>query len=457
MNTPRVLIVGAGPAGCRAAATLVAAGLHPTVVDEAPRSGGQIYRRTAVGDGREAEDLYGSEANKARDLHRLFDQLRDRITYLPETSVWGLMPDRGEIVRDNRLAQLDFTHLMLCCGATDRVLPLPGWTLPGVVTLGAAQVSLKAQGCLIGPRIAFVGSGPLLYVVARQYAVAGGEVVGVFDTAALRSKLHLLAGLRHAPTVIGNGVAAVLDLVRMGIKLHFGVAPKHIAGAERVSEFVWTKNGRDHSLACDAVAIGYGLRSETQLADLAGCRFEHDARDRAWRPIRDSLGRTSLPNVYIAGDGAGIAGADAAERAGELAALGLLKDCGIADDAPRIAALEQDLARLSHLRDNLERAFPLPAQWAKSAPDDLVLCRCEGVTAGEIRTIARDFGLSDLNRVKALSRLGMGRCQGRFCGPAAAEILAAATAQPIAEVGRLRAQAPIKPLDFSIGAEMAQS
>ncbi|GKS83574.1 hypothetical protein AVMA1855_05500 [Acidovorax sp. SUPP1855] len=209
-------------------------------------------------------------------------------------------------------------------------------------------------------------------------------------------------------------------------------------------------------MPCDAVGFGYALRSETQLADLLGCRFAWAPLQRAHLPERDSAGRSSVPGVYLAGDGAGIQGADAAEWAGERAALALLADLGMAVDPARAATLERQLAGLVRFRRGLERAFPFPVHWAAQAPDDVVVCRCEHVTAGELRACARDAGADEMNRLKALTRVGMGRCQGRMCGVAAAEILAHATGRPVELVGRLRGQAPIKPIPIHLQARAAE-
>ena len=166
--------------------------------------------------------------------------------------------------------------------------------------------------------------------------------------------------------------------------------------------------------------------------------------------IRDAAGRSSVPGVYLAGDGAGILGADAAEWAGERAALALLQDRGLPVDLHRAQALETKLARLQPFRQGLERAFPFPVHWAAEAPDDLVVCRCEEITAGELRHQVQACAIPELNRLKALTRVGMGRCQGRMCAAAAAEILAQASGKPVSEVGRLRAQAPIKPIPMDL-------
>ena len=443
------VIVGAGPAGVRAAQALVAHGLRPVVVDEAPRWGGQIYRQPPEGFTRPKHVLYGFEAGRADALHGAMAAILDKVDYRPDTLVWSAEGGKLDLLHNGAMSTLAYSHLIVATGATDRVLPFPGWTLPGVYTLGAAQVALKFQGCAIGSRVVFAGTGPLLYLIAYQYAKAGAKVAAVLDTASFAGKAAAVPAMLRQPALLAKGLYYLGWLRAHGVAVHQGVELAAAEGAERVQAMHWRKDGRDYRIACDAVGFGYALRSETQLADLLGCRFAYDQLQRGAMPERDAAGRSSVAGVYLAGDGAGIMGADAAEWAGERAALALLADTGQHIDSMRAALLERRLSRTAEFRRGLERAFPFPVQWAAGAPDDLVVCRCEEITAGELRHCVADTGAREMNRLKALTRVGMGRCQGRTCGVAAAEILAqACNTQPDA-VGRLRGQSPIKPLPFS--------
>ncbi|MGY2273124.1 MULTISPECIES: FAD/NAD(P)-dependent oxidoreductase [Pseudomonas] len=440
-----VVIVGAGPAGISAARTLLDHGIRPCLVDESLRGGGQIYRRQPLGFQRTAKQLYGFEARKAEAVHRTMDELAPLIDYRPQTLVWNAEDRRLDMLNNGRAESLDYAQLIVATGATDRILPVPGWTLPGVYSLGAAQIALKYQGCAIGERVAFCGSGPLLYLVAYQYAKAGAKVVAVLDSAPFSAQCRALPALLGQPATLAKGVYYRAWLTAHGIPVHQGATLEKINGAQRVSGIQWA----DHTLPCDAVAFAHALRSETQLADLLGCEFTWNALNRAWLPQRDSAGRSSVNGVYLAGDGAGIMGADAAQMAGERAALAVLEDAGVAIDQRRPAVLEQQLAAIQRFRHGLETAFPFPEQWAAEAPDALILCRCEEVSVGDIRAVV-DEGHWEINRVKAHCRVGMGRCQGRMCGLAAAEIVAERSGRAIEHVGRLRGQAPIKPLPFGV-------
>lgn len=440
-----IVIVGAGPAGISAARTLLDHGITPCLVDESLRGGGQIYRRQPANFQRSAKQLYGFEAGKAEAVHRTLDELAPLVDYRPQTLVWNAEDGRLDMLSNGHAMSVEYTQLIVATGATDRILPVPGWTLPGVYSLGAAQIALKYQGCAIGERVALCGSGPLLYLVAYQYAKAGAKVVAVLDSAPFSAQCRALPALLGQPLTLLKGLYYRAWLTAHGIPVHQGVSLTQIDGEQRVSSIRWG----NQKLDCDAVAFAHALRSETQLADLLGCEFEWNALNRAWLPQRDSAGRSSVNGVYLAGDGAGIMGADAAQMAGERAALALLQDTGIAVDPRRAAVLEQQLAGIQRFRHGLETAFPFPAQWAAQAPDNLILCRCEEVSVGDVRAVV-DEGHWEINRVKAHCRVGMGRCQGRMCGLAAAEIVAERSGRGIENVGRLRGQAPIKPLPFGV-------
>jgi len=447
VTSERFVVVGAGPAGMRAAERLVAAGERPIVIDEAQRFGGQIYRQPPEAMQRERRDLYGFEAGRASAVLDRFEALRTSIDYRPETLVWQVEANALQLLHAGRTRTQPFDALILATGATDRVLPFPGWTRPGVYTLGAAQVALKHQGCLIGPRVVFAGTGPLLYLVAWQYASHGGQVSAVLDSAPLSAKLRAAPGMLARPAVAAKGAYFLARLRLMGVPLHGGVTLLKAEGEERVTALTWHAHGTTHTTECDAIGFGHGLRSETQLADLAGCAFDWSEVDQAWLPNRDAAGRSSVRGVYLAGDGAGILGADAAELSGASAAQAALDDL---QASPATASLDPAMQPHVAFRRALETAFALPPRWAAEARDDLVVCRCEEITAGELRACVRNTGTRELNRLKALTRIGMGRCQGRMCAPAAARLLAHATGCDLKDVGRLRSQAPVKPLPVAL-------
>ncbi|AWV04428.1 FAD/NAD(P)-binding oxidoreductase [Burkholderia sp. JP2-270] len=455
MVEPRVIVVGAGPAGVRCAQTLVEAGVRPLVIDEGRRDGGQIYRRQPDTFSRPYDKLYGTEAARAKDLHDTFERLRASLDYAPDTLAWNMSDGALYTAHDGVSVRRPYDALVLCPGATDRLMPVKGWQYAGTYSLGASQIALKAQACAIGANVVFMGSGPLLYLVANQYVQAGAKVAAVLDTSPAANRLRALPKLLARPDVLAKGIALTRALKRAGVRIEHGIEPLEIHGdpAQGVSAVSFrSAGGAVARIACDAVALGYHLRAETQLADLAGCAFRFDGDTRQWLPQLDDMGRSSVAGVYLAGDGARVLGADGAEAAGRLAALALLTDLGRPVDARVVVALQRERTKMDRFRAGLAQAFPWPAQQAATLSDDTILCRCEGVSVGELRRVIRDEGACDANRAKAFSRVGMGRCQGRYCGHAGAEVIAAAAGVPLEAVGRLRGQAPVKPLPVALRA-----
>jgi NADPH-dependent 2,4-dienoyl-CoA reductase/sulfur reductase-like enzyme len=444
---PKVVVIGAGPAGLRAAEALAQGGVRPILIDEAERVGGQIYRQPPPGAARSPKALYGFEAAKAVAVHDILARLGETIDYRPRTLVWNVFQQHLDTLAEGRHGGIDFDRLVIASGAMDRVLPFRGWTLPGVFTLGGAQIALKAQGVSIGRRVALVGAGPLLPLVAYQYAKAGAEIATVLDVTPFAAKLKNGFGLLAQPGTLAKGFWYMARNVMRGLTIHSGVRSVSVEGTSRVQSLRWRDAaGGEHHVVCDAVGASFGLRSETQLADLAGCSFAFDDVTRQWVPVRDNAGRSSVPQVYLAGDGAGIGGADVAELQGERAALAVLEDLGQTIDGTRVAVLDRKLARQAHFRRALEDAYPYPAHLLDDVADDEIVCRCEGITAGALRSTALQRDAHEINRLKAFTRIGMGRCQGRVCGHAAAEILARTVAKDVRAVGRLRGNPPIKPI-----------
>lgn len=451
--SPRIVIVGAGPAGVRAAQAAVQAGLRPTLVDESQRDGGQIYRRAPEGFQRPYAKLYGPDAPKAESLHRDFAALRAHIDYRANTLAWNVTAGELHVVREGEPDTLPYDALLLCAGATDRLMPVPGWQHAGCYSLGAAQIALKSQACAIGAQVVFMGSGPLLYLVASQYIAAGARVAAVLDTATATKNRRALSGLLARPLLALRGLALMRSLRAAGVPVLQGVTPVSIDGNDVMgvqAVTVRTRQGSAQRFDCDAVGMGWHLRAETQLADLAQCDFHFEPVTRQWLPRIDVDGRSSKEGVYLAGDGTRILGADGAEAAGRLAMLAALADldhtAGRLTHGQEAPALRSHLERLERFRQGLGHAFPWPHEQAATLPDGAVVCRCESVTAGELRHCVTQLDSQEINRAKAFSRVGMGRCQGRFCGHAAAEIVAQTCGIPVEQVGRMRSQAPVKPL-----------
>jgi NADPH-dependent 2,4-dienoyl-CoA reductase/sulfur reductase-like enzyme len=444
----RIVIVGAGPAGMAAAAILAQHGERPILVDEAERPGGQVWRKPTAPVVPNLKRMLGrAAASEHQRGHGAFAAIADRVVHRPRTLAWNVQGGEVFVAEGPRVTALPHDALLLATGATDRVLPVPGWTLPGVFSLGGAQTLLKDQGAAIGRRVVFAGASPLLYLAALQYRAMGVQVVAVLDTTRFAEKLRAVPAMAGGLGLLARGLGWMARLRGARVPIHHGATALSVQGADWVEGIAFRdRDGQARRIDCDAVALGFGLRAETQLADLAGAGMRFDPVFRQWLPETDAAGRAA-PGLYVAGDGGAIGGAAAAELSGQLAAWAIIADGGGKVPDGEMQSLGRRLARLRGVQRGLARAFAWPTHWLDETPEDTLLCRCEGVTLGALRAaVALPLGPREMNRAKALTRCGMGRCQGRFCGLAMAEAMAQATGQEIEQVGRLRCQAPVKPI-----------
>lgn len=446
-------IVGAGPAGMAAAALAGELGLSTVVLDEQPSPGGQIYRNIEHG-GR--APLPGANHQKGLALAAAFRAAS--LDYRPGTGVWHIEtgadgPCRLWLLRDARVGQVRARRVLLATGATERPVPVPGWTLPGVMTVGALQILLKSAGMVPEVPVVLVGNGPLLYLTAIQLAAADARVAAVLETGARDDRR---AALRHLPGFLASGTwRAGLSLLRefraLGLPVVRRVSEIAIEGVDRARGVRYrTGDGQSGMVPAEVVALHEGVIPATSLARAIGCDLVWDAGQATFRPKLDAWGQSSVAAVQIVGDSAGIAGAEAAPLAGRIAVLEAARALGRLTEAERdhrAAPFGRALRSLLRGRPFIDRLYP-PRLARGPLADAVVVCRCEEVTAGAVRA-ALASGASGPNQIKAFLRCGMGPCQGRFCAPTVTRLIAEARGVPEAEVGTFRLRPPVKPIPLA--------
>jgi NADPH-dependent 2,4-dienoyl-CoA reductase/sulfur reductase-like enzyme len=450
-QTHDLVVIGAGPAGMSAALTAASYGLKTLVLDEQTRAGGQIYRNVTVAPPSVAA-LLGPEYRYGEALAARF--ARSGVEVRPGTLVWDVARDLTVTAQQaGESFQVRAPQLIVACGAMERASPVPGWTLPGVLNAGAAQIALKGSAALPAGRVVLAGGGPLLLLVACQLLEAGATVAGVVETSPAanrwRALRHLPAAL-GAPALLGKGLRLLWRLRRAGIPVFAQAGDLRIDGSDRVRSLSFASAGSEHHLGADVVLLHHGLVPNTQISRLLRVDHDWDPVQAAWQPHVDSWGETSLPGFRVAGDGAAIAGALAAEASGALAALGAAQALGRlgAAECGRLAApWRRHLARQLRIRPFLDALYR-PPEWLSDPADDTVVCRCEEVTAGRVREMAR-LGCQGPNQTKFFSRCGMGPCQGRICGITVTQVLAKTLGKSPGEVGAYRIRAPLKPVPLA--------
>ncbi|MEA1889477.1 MAG: NAD(P)/FAD-dependent oxidoreductase [Pseudomonadota bacterium] len=444
-----LLVIGAGPAGLAAAVVAAEQGLDVALLDEQAAPGGQIYRAMESIPAERAE-LLGAEYQRGRELVSSF---RDSgVDYFPNTQVWSLNHKlETGLLHDKKPAMITADKVLLASGAMERPVPFPGWTLPGVMNAGAGQILMKAHGIVPADGVVLAGSGPLLLLLAWQYLHAGVKIKAILDLTPMRNHLRALPRLPRALLAghyLLKGMAYKRDLKRAGISTLHNVSGLHAKGKEQLESISFTHRGRQQALETDLLLVHFGVIPRSHLSRAAGCAHNWDNSQQYWRPQQDDWGQSSIDGILIAGDGAGIGGARTAEHAGRLAALQAAHDLGRIDQQERdgLARMDRKWMREElYIRPFLEAFFHIPGKLLGVPNDDTIVCRCEEVTAGEIRKAVAD-GHRDSNQVKFLTRCGMGPCQGRQCADAVAHVVAAAGGQTIDKGGQYRGRPPVTPL-----------
>ena len=456
--THDVIVIGAGPAGMSAAATAASLGLKTVLLDEQPYAGGQIYRNALQCDAR-VSTLLGRDYERGAVLAQSL--MGSSAEVQADTLVWDVARDLTvTALRAGRALQFRARQLIACTGAMERASPIPGWTLPGVMNVGAAQIAMKSGGAIPTGRIVLAGAGPLLLLVACQLKDAGADVAAVVETTPAGRRFdalpYLPAALRAWPA-LAKGFKMVRSLRRSRVPWHIHATQLAAVGRDRVEEVTFRAAGREHCLNADHLLLHHGVIPNTQLSRLLRLEHRWDDLQEAWAVVTDDLGQTSLDGLRMAGDGTAIAGALAAEATGALAALGAASALGRLDTDALLrhaAPFRRMLATELAIRPFLDVLYR-PPRWIMEPGDATVVCRCEEVTAGRVREMAR-LGCAGPNQTKFFSRCGMGPCQGRICGSVVTKILAAELGRAPAEVGAYRIRAPLKPVPLGSLAALAE-
>ena len=448
-NHYQLVIIGAGPAGLAAAVTASEQGVSCALLDEQAELGGQIYRSVESVPEQRAKIL-GSEYSRGKVLASAFRQSNAK--YFPNTTVWSLNQHKEiGVLHNDQSKIITADQILLATGALERPVPFSGWTLPGVMQAGAGQILFKSAGVVPSDGVVLAGSGPLLLLLAWQYLHAGVEIKALLDVTPLSNHLSALPKLPRALMAhhyLTKGLAYQFDLNRAGVSNKMGVSHLRAQGDDLLEAVHFRHMGRDHFIETDLLLVHFGVIPHIWLSQSAGCQHQWDKSQQCWRPEHDEWGATNIAGILVAGDGAGINGARSAEHAGRLAGLHILFSLGVLTQNQRDKQALNDRKWMKgerHIRPFLEAYFAIPQPMLATTDKDTIVCRCEEVTAGQIRQ-AVDDGHTDSNQVKFLTRCGMGACQGRQCANAVAHIVADAGGQAVSVKSHYRGRPPISPL-----------
>ena len=509
-EAPDLLVLGGGPGGLMAASVAAEAGAEVVLVDERPGLGGQFFKQPATEVNPPPSLAHDRQFARGRAL--IERARRSGARLLSGAEVWGAFaPNELTIMHQGRGWSMRPKRTIVATGAYERGLPVPGWTLPGVMTTGAAQTLLRSYGVIGGKRVLVAGNGPLNLQVALELQRAGATVVAVAESArrpgltSIGDALGLLlasprlaidglgylAGLRRAkvPVLYGQALQSVrrVDGALRATLLAVGAACREPAscsqangqsagqaggptdatmqdtqvsgGTQAPDESAAISNQPDQTpdradvapescFDVDVVCVGYGFQPGNEVLRCLGCRHDHAEQRGHLVTVRDEHCETTVAGVYAVGDCCGLGGAPAAIEEGMIAATAAARSLRL--EVPPEMRREcnratRRLRRHRRFQTALWRLFKAPRLQTELASPDTPICRCENVRLSDLHA-ALEQGDSSIAMLKRRTRLGMGPCQGRYCAPVAASLIARHTGQPMDEFSLFAPRVPIKPV-----------
>lgn len=444
-----LVVVGAGPAGLSAACAARDCGLEVALVDEQASPGGQLFRNIES----PLAKAFLDEKERAVGTALVERFRRSGTNYFPQTRVWGLEPGKVYCTGNGKGFSLAASCVVVAPGGMERPVPFPGWTLPGVMGAGGADILLRSGGLVAtepdGP-VVLAGNGPLLLLLLGHLLDRGVKIAAWLDTGRWLYRF-LSAGLMPAgildPAYMAKGIRMGLRALRSGVPIIRGVTDIRAEGSERLEKVTFRTGGETRVIETGTLLRHEGIIPRTHILNSMNAKHRWDSVQRYMYPVADENGATSIDGVYVAGDSSYVHGGDASLAKGTLAGIDAARRLGVISDGEakyRSEPVRRNLRRMRTGRVFLRYVFA-PNPNIFDVPDETMVCRCECVTAGNIRR-AVDEGYLDVNEIKRFTRCGMGQCQGRMCGPGLVEIAAAARAVSPEKVGWLQIRQPFSPV-----------
>jgi len=447
MTNYDIIIIGAGPAGMSAASVAAYAGLDVLLLDEQPDVGGKVYRNVKQNDSK--QNWFGSDYSSGMHLVNAINC--NRITKYFRATVWRVEKNKRVIWSHNGESKISTaSNIVLATGAQERPFPFPGWTLPGVMTVGSAQILMKSSG--IFPKEAvLVGSGPLLYLVATQMIDANCPPKALIETQTLRmmmnSLIHLPLALLNMKSLI-KGFMFIHKIKSAGVPRYKSVSSLEARlNNKGLIEFLFSHKGIKKSLKTKLLLIHQGVIPSTEISRSVGIDHSWNTSQLSFQPIIDKWGKTNIDGIYIAGDCAGINGSASASLYGKLAAIKILyntEKINFYVYKMQSLSIRINLFFINSIRLFLDTLYAVPEE-VLFPSDDTTVCRFEEITVGQIK-LGLNEGIRGVRQLKTSIRSGMGLCQGRMCDAIVRNIMLHNTSQEHTTILAPKTRSPIKPI-----------
>jgi len=459
------VVIGAGPTGLRAALTAARMGVDVTVIGEDPHHGGQIFRSLT-------SPLQTQGHIMELQDHQILDDLQSDLNkvdihFLNKTIVWGIFDDNVIAFDKSNKSRIKAKKILIAEGAYESPVAFPGWTLPGVMTLGGVQILLKSQGIIPTGKIIVAGTGPLLFYTASQLIEKGADVKAVLEASSLKKWMRWTIHLLRAPGILGKGIKYLNILRKHHVPVYYSTVPLEAKGSDGLKEVIFAQvdkqwrpmPGTKKEMATDLLCLNFGFIPSTQFSHMAGCEHTCDPQIRGWLPKVNSSYETSVEGIHVAGDCTGIGGVKKAVLEGELVGNEVARYLGRISNTEadrHLSVLQKKIRGHLWYQQFLRKIYSFRPGLLDLLTDDTIICRCEEVNFGMISHLIENKSCS-LEEIKLRSRTGMGRCQGRFCYPTLLGIFSKVLSDEDVCNQNFVGRIPVKPLPLETLFDVSES
>jgi len=471
------VIIGSGPAGLNAAIIAANLGVQVTIIDENPQIGGQIFRQTPP-------EIYRKKHldKQSEDTFEKLNQsiIHNNIKIYSSSTVWGIFEKEESqaqnnseinskiIATDNReIPLIEARNLLIASGAYEMPVIFPGWTIPGVITLGSMQILLKSQGVIPEGRIIIAGTGPFLYLSASQLIENGANVIGIVEASSMLDWYAWGMQLLRFPSIMLKGIKCLRKIKKAGIPIYFGHMVVDAKGKDKIREVTisqvdsqWCpKRHTKKTLQTDLIGVNFGFMPSSYLTHLSGCQHNFDLEQFCWISQFNNVYKTSEKNVFVAGDNTGIGGDKMASIEGKIVGIEVSRLLGkLTKEKANLIhkQLLKDLKSYNWYKKHLNKIYKFKSGFFNILTEETIICRCEEVDYKTIKEILKDPSTGNLKSLKNILRTGMGRCQGRFCYPTIMKILSRYISTKELQKEDFTVRVPLKPLPLKKFIEVSQ-
>ena len=445
-----LLIIGGGIGGLSAALAASNCGVNTILIDDREKLGGQFCKQPIIGENATSDDqvILGKKLiNKV---------INNGVKVFTNSSVFAIFENKEILaIKDNELITFRPKKIIFSTGAYERGYPVKGWTLPGVMTTGAMQGLLKGYNVLAGKKILMCGNGPFILHVAKELKKGGAIIIAISEKSSKPNIFDykiMFQLLLNSFKLFLKGIRYLLFLKLNGIPIYYNHEISSIEqNANGLTATIMNTGGIDHkSFEVDCICLGYGFNSSNNMLRYLNCRHDYNSELNCLVTFRYDDLQTTVKDIYAIGDCVKISGAQVAELEGNISGYNVAESLGykiVPEYLKEKNLCKIKLQKLEKFQNNLWKLYKSNNYNLANLNKEIEICRCEGIKYSTLNN-ALENGFTSMSELKLKTRVGMGPCQGRYCGQIVLDILKHNCGVQIKESDFFTSRIPFIPLNI---------